>query len=99
MWIPGGWEVRGAFPPFDPSTKLILGEGDMDWLTEDIWQARSPGERLILDLGWYPHEDPTGGFRAVMVLNREWMKPLDLIDTPSLETARTWIGEKIRPFL
>ena len=99
IWIPGGWVAHGALPPFDPCEKLVWAPHELACLTEDVWQARSPGEMLIVDLGWYPHGNPFGQFRAVVVLGKNWMRPLESIMTPSLEKSVAWIQGFLRPFL
>ena len=55
--VPTGWRVN--YNDF----REIAPAGDRDGLKEDLFQAYHANTNRLLDLGWYPNGDPSGGFR------------------------------------
>lgn len=70
---------------------------------EDLFQATNQSKGLLLDVGWYPHADPTGSFRLVVVRqvngeqsNRppyDWNNPVVDLRTRSLSEVLQKIRE------
>ena len=85
--LPPKWEVYGMLPPFDPleSDPVLAG-----WLNEDIWQARSPDKRFILDVSWYPKDDPEGSFYCRLIEHDNWKSPVEGLKTRSTIAVAAW---------
>jgi hypothetical protein len=88
------WRAVGELPPFEPDDVELTTELCMDWLTEDILQLTNG--RHILDVGWYPCQDPKGDYRALRILDRDWQYPKAGITTRSTEVVRRWLKEQQR---
>lgn len=84
--LPPKWETHGMLPPFDPQD----GPVDSEWLNEDIWQARSPDRRFILDVSWFPESDPTGSYYCRLIENEDWDSPVEGIKTRSTVAVAAW---------
>ena len=66
-------------------------------LTEDIFQVQLSNGN-VLDVGWYPENDPEGEFMAVVVppLGNgwyDWDNPVSRIETSSLDLLLKWVLE------
>ncbi len=59
---------------------------------EDILQIKF-GERFILDVGWYPENDPKGQFSVVAIIDQDWMNPLSKKRCQSLPDLKKAIEE------
>ena len=86
--LPCGWRTLGTLPPLD-------GKNAKDYRTEDIWFAESPDGRIAIDVGWYPDGDPEGGFRCMLVLNRNWASPNEEMETLDPKAIWTWVTKKL----
>lgn len=72
--LPAGWELT-HHQLFDVSPnevgKFHVVGGDMSiWdlcFLEDLLQARNVGREILLDVGWYPHADPSGEYRLLVM--------------------------------
>src|SRR5437870_2757507 len=56
--------------PEDADKVEVKGGGVTVWdlcFLEDLLQVVNPSKGLLLDVGWYPHADPAGAFRLVVV--------------------------------
>jgi hypothetical protein len=63
--IPSGWTVLfNTFAEIDDAHELTIQEREA-LLSEDLLQLET--EDLVLDLGWYPDEDPEGAYRVELV--------------------------------
>ncbi|MFO0808888.1 MAG: hypothetical protein U0746_09715 [Gemmataceae bacterium] len=69
-----GWKVTHhrlfAASPDDADKVVVKGGKVTVWdlcFLEDLFQATNDSKGLLLDVGWYPHADPTGSFRLVVV--------------------------------
>jgi len=54
---------------------------------EDLLQATHAGRRLLVDVGWYPAEDPGGRFRVELVPDGDWEAATILAETPDVEAV------------
>lgn len=74
---------------------------------EDLLQVENDSKGLLLDVGWYPHADPTGSFRLHVVRllpesQRErtspydWANPIVDEQTRSIDDLLTEIDRIVR---
>jgi len=74
LTIPAGWHVSfHELSDLDPET---LAPDSPDWVsfTEDLLQIGNEGN-VVLDVGWYPDGSPSGRYRLVVVVDRDWTTP------------------------
>jgi hypothetical protein len=62
--VPPSWEVLWVQP--------ALGQLS----SQDVLQLRHRTAGLLLDVGWYPDEDPAGQFMLLLVADEAWERPL-----------------------
>lgn len=74
------------FPPFDPDEL----PNDAEWLDTDLWTAKSPDGRFLLDVGWYPQGDPKGSFHCRVIEWNDWDSPSEQFSTRSTVEAAAW---------
>jgi hypothetical protein len=65
------------------------------YFLQDLVQAENETERVLLDVGWYPHADPNGSFRMLVVrqladsnpahISFDWEHPLEDLETRSVD--------------
>lgn len=79
LYIPNGKVIYNEFN-FDFSKSLKEQE---NCLLEDILQI-SFQNNILLDLGWYPELDFTGGFVLRVIKDYDWEKPLYKIEFKDL---------------
>ena len=94
--IPGGWlVVKNAF--LDVSPEIVNGRisppgvfvQDILSIERRIAGQPPPSDRhFIIDLGWYPDEDPNGGFRLAVLLSN-WDNVLKSIESRDREIIRS----------
>lgn len=75
--ITEGWTINhNRFYDLRPEGDLkIEGVTNNDgWLLfdQDLLQIEHKKKGVVLDLGWYPDEDPNGKFRVVLVGDGDW---------------------------
>jgi hypothetical protein len=63
----------------------------LDELKEDLVQVRF-GERILLDVGWYPEFQADGAFLVVVVRDEDWNDPLFKRQASSFEELRAAIN-------
>ena len=54
---------------------------------EDILQIKF-GDRITLDVGWYPEGDPKGKFMVKAVLDDDWLNPISKIKCRNLSELK-----------
>lgn len=97
LGIPAGWEmVLNKFLDID-ITKCE--PNDKIWLefTQDILYIRKKNKRvnIVIDLGWYPENEPTGVFRLCVIMDSDWFNPKETF----ISRNHQEIAEKIEEFL
>lgn len=90
--LPQHWTQRGELPPveFDRAD-----ESARTLFDEDIVQIVDPTGMLVLDVGWYPSENPEGHFICQLIHNDEWDEPIQEFITRSVAKAENWINGMI----
>lgn len=82
--IPAGWYIcYNMFSEYDPERD---GEDGCLELCEDLLQLEH--DKLLIDLGWYPHGDLNGSYKMYMVdktRERPFEQPLEVFSSKSKE--------------
>ncbi len=100
LQIPGGWTVvQNHFYDITPSDALDGDRLDFPFV-EDILQLTNDHLRMTLDLGWYPHGDPSGNYRLLLI---QWDQPPEHSEMPkkTIRVKRSGIeySYTLQPFL
>ena len=103
--IPAKWQiVSNSFYEIDPDFNEEDMQGTWWYFGEDIFQAMSTSEGLILDLGWFPSHKKEGRFLLTLVENREnttkmadsWQEPLRSFESQNrievVEVINQWMN-------
>ncbi|MBU8786094.1 MULTISPECIES: hypothetical protein [Bacillus] len=76
--IPGGWKVsHHALTDTNPGD---LDPGSDVWLSDfkrDLLQLEHEEEQLLLDVEWYPENDPAGHYAVKLIKDGDWKHPLE----------------------
>ncbi len=69
-----GWKITYHrlfhLSPAEAESVVVKGKGVSIWdlcFLEDLLQIENTDKGLFLDVGWFPHADPSGTFRLVVV--------------------------------
>jgi hypothetical protein len=95
--------------PEDADKVKVVGEGVTVWdlcFLEDLLQGVNHVKGLLLDVGWYPHADPSGSFRLLVVSllpeihqgrrsPYDWKKPIIDLRTRSIDELLVKIHEVV----
>lgn len=93
----------------DEANQVHVGiEGFTVWdlfFLQDLVLIENVARHLLLDVGWYPHADPEGAFRLLVVREAEgssdtdvsydWMDPIVDIETRSIDELLARLHEAI----
>jgi hypothetical protein len=74
---------------------------------QDLLQMKNPTKGLLLDVGWYPHADPSGSFGLVLIVydpsshsevneQYHWESPLLKYQTRSLDSLLKTIKDIVQ---
>jgi len=86
-WLDGEvthWDLD-VLDPRRPLTEQVEG------LKEDLAQVQY-GERMLVDVGWYPDCSPEGRFVVLVVRDGQWDAPVSRFEARSFEELATSIG-------
>jgi hypothetical protein len=94
--VEGGWVVKhNQLRDIDP---VQLGPSDERWslLKEDLLQLKKHGDDLLLDVGWYPDQNPTGEYGIMAIVEGDWDHPIAEFATRSLGELVTTLETMLR---
>ena len=90
--FPAPWSCAGWLPPFNPEEEAYFrGEAFENWLLVDLWQAVSPDNNYVLDVGWIPERDVTGNFCCQLIGYQNWGQPEEVFETRNILDVLGWI--------
>jgi hypothetical protein len=94
--IAAGWLLsHNQLREVDPE-HLEPSDPRWDLLMEDLMQARYGRDDLLVDVGWYPDQDPGGHFGVVVLFDQDWERPIVKFRTRSLielvEKLESWFA-------
>jgi len=81
-------------PDFEPASARLSAD-QLHELTEDLWSARSPNDRFVIDVGWYPEANAEGHFRCQLIVDDDWVTPLQEVTTKTASAVKEWAAEVI----
>ena len=63
-----------------------MTKDDPDWtlLSQDLMQLKQQRTDLLVDIGWYPDDDPSGTFVLVVIVGENWEQPVLRLTTRKL---------------
>jgi hypothetical protein len=108
-----GWRVIHhrlfQLRPDQADQVVITKKGFSVWdlyFLQDLILAENASEKLLLDVGWYPHADPSGSFRMLVVrqlpdsnsteISFDWEHPLEDVETRSVDELLSRIHSIVR---
>lgn len=91
---------RGAWAPaVVPATWAVTYDAGYEgWITgdEDLFQATHSGHGLLVDVGWYPAENPHGRFRVALVRDGDWDASTILAETQDVDAVLAALRDAVR---
>lgn len=95
--LPEGWTEWKSMPMLEPE---LLHEGYF-FPDEDMYQIRSPGQRFVLDVGWYGSFEE-GTYMCCLVENladhpekNPWDEPLETFKTRKTSEVWQWLSKTV----
>jgi len=98
--IPSGWKIKyNSLFEIEPSKNFVLEngpEGFTIWdiyFKQDLYQAENERRGILIDVGWYPENDPEGYYNISVVkshyenkrIKYDWEHPLEEIQVKELK--------------
>jgi len=74
-------------------TQKLLSD-QISQLKEDMFQVRY-GERLIIDIGWFPSFSTEGHFRTVVIQDFDWETPVFEKTCKDMDVLKNHLSEAI----
>jgi hypothetical protein len=82
--VAAGWLIRyNELREIDPE-KLAPGDPAWVYMNQDLLQVENRDEQMLIDVGWYPDNDPAGTFAIKVVVEEDWQRPIATARTRSL---------------
>lgn len=74
--IAAGWLVRYNELREIAPEKLLADDELWVYMNQDLMQVESRDETMLIDVGWYPDNDPSGHFGIKVVVEEDWERPI-----------------------
>jgi hypothetical protein len=82
--VAAGWLVRyNELREIDPE-RVAPGDPAWAYLNQDLLQVEDRDGQMLIDVGWYPDNDPAGTFAIKVILEEDWQRPIATARTRSL---------------